>query len=143
LKAKIQIALVEDNPGDARLFTEICVDRNRAYVVVLRDGEQALEYFFRRGSYANAARPNLIVLDLNLPRVGGHEVLRCIKASDELREIPVIVMSTSRAASDIEKSYELYASCYLRKPGDLDGYEDLCSRLKQFWLRTAVLPDGH
>jgi two-component system, chemotaxis family, response regulator Rcp1 len=141
LPHKIQIALVEDNPGDARLFREICVDGARADVVDLPDGEQALQYLFRKGRFSNAAHPNLIVLDLNLPKVSGHEILKSIKADEELREIPVIVFSTSAAASDISKSYDLHASCYLRKPGDLEGYENLCGRLRRFWLEVALLPD--
>jgi two-component system, chemotaxis family, response regulator Rcp1 len=141
LPYKIQIALVEDNPGDARLFREVCVNHARAEVVELADGEQALEYFSRKGRFSDAAHPNLIVLDLNLPKVSGHDILKFIKAHNELKSIPVIVFSTSGAAADIAKSYDLNASCYLRKPVDLEGYEDVCSRLRRFWLDVAVLPD--
>jgi two-component system, chemotaxis family, response regulator Rcp1 len=143
LQHKIQIALIEDNPGDARLFREICVDGGRADVVELADGEQALEYLFRKGRFSEAVHPNLIVLDLNLPKLSGHEVLKCIKADGELREIPVIVFSTSAAASDVTRSYDLNASCYVRKPGDLEGYEDLCGRLRRFWLEVAMLPGAN
>jgi len=119
----VEVLLVEDNPGDVRLTQEALKDgRVLVNLSVAADGVEAMEFLRRRGSHAGKARPDLILLDLNLPRKNGREVLEEIKADDDLRRIPVIVMTTSKAEQDIYKAYNLNANCYVTKPVDLDEF---------------------
>jgi two-component system, chemotaxis family, response regulator Rcp1 len=139
----VSILLVEDNPGDIRLTQEAlregCVESE---LQVARDGVEALDLLRRRGRYADAARPDLILLDLNLPRKDGREVLAALKADDSLRRIPVVVLSTSRADEDIRASYDLHANCYITKPVDLDRFIAVVRSIDQFWLSLVELPSG-
>ena len=138
---EIEILLVEDNPGDARLtkeaFKESCV-RSRIYH--LADGDEALAYLRREGKYAGAQRPKLILLDLNLPRLDGRQVLAQIKTDDQLRRIPVIVMTTSQADEDVTRAYNLNANCYIAKPMDLDSFLRVIRLIQDFWLTVVKLP---
>lgn len=137
-----EILLVEDNPGDVRLTMEAMREskmRNR--VTVVGDGEQALDYLQRRGRYAQAIRPDLILLDLNLPKKDGREVLQEIKAIEELRRIPVVVLTTSKAEEDICRTYDLHANCYITKPMDLDRFIEVVQQIEGFWLSIVSLPE--
>ena len=137
----IDILMVEDNPGDARLTEEALRESkliNRLYHA--RDGVEALEFVRRQGRFAGAPRPGLILLDLNLPRKDGREVLAELKSDAALKTIPVVVLTTSQAEQDIVQSYELHANCYLSKPVDLDKFLDLVHRLEDFWLTIVRLP---
>jgi CheY-like chemotaxis protein len=137
----IEILLVEDNPGDVRLTIEALKEakvRNR--LSVAKDGVEALAFLRREGSYAEAARPDLILLDLNLPRKDGREVLAEIKVDTSLRSIPVVILTTSRADQDILKSYELHANCYITKPVDLDQFITVVKSIESFWLTIVTLP---
>lgn len=135
------ILLVEDNPGDARLMREaLAADGGLQRLAVVQDGEQALQYLNRAGAFANVPRPDLIFLDLNLPRKDGREVLAEIKYREELRRIPVVVLTTSEAERDVEKAYDLHANCYVKKPSDLDEYMDVIRACEQFWLGVVLLP---
>lgn len=135
------ILLVEDNPGDARLTLEAFGTRSapdRVRHVV--DGAEALAFLRREGGHGKAPRPALIVLDLNLPRLSGREVLAVIKADAALRCIPVVVLTTSQAEEDVLAAYNLHANCYVAKPADLDAFLLAIQRIEEFWLRTARLP---
>ena len=137
----IEILLVEDNPGDVRLTIEALRDgkvRNR--LSVARDGVEALAYLRRDGNFADAVRPDLILLDLNLPRVDGRQVLAQIKADPQLRTIPVVVLTTSQAEQDVLKVYELQANCYVTKPVDLDQFMKVVKSIENFWLTVVSLP---
>jgi CheY-like chemotaxis protein len=133
----IEILLVEDNPGDVRLTLEALRDSKvRNNLQVARDGVEALE-FLRR---TDAVRPDLILLDLNLPRKDGREVLAEIKADPLLKTIPVVVLTTSRAEQDVLRSYELQANCYITKPVDLDQFITVVKSIEDFWLTIVSLP---
>ncbi|HWP29423.1 MAG TPA: response regulator [Chloroflexota bacterium] len=139
----IEILLVEDNPGDVRLTIEALRDgkiRNNLHVA--RDGVEAMAFLRREGPYANAPRPDLILLDLNLPRKDGREVLAEIKADARLRTIPVIVLTTSAAEQDVVQSYNLHANCYITKPVDLDQFITVIRSIEAFWLMIVTLPPG-
>ncbi|MGQ9559421.1 MAG: response regulator [Candidatus Oleimicrobiaceae bacterium] len=137
----IEILLVEDNPGDVRLTQEAFRENKiRNKLNVVNDGEQALAYLRREGVYANVARPGLILLDLNLPRVDGREVLAQIKSDPELRHIPVVILTTSQAEEDIVKSYALHANCYITKPVDLERFMQVVKEVEHFWLSVVNLP---
>lgn len=139
----IEILLVEDNPGDVRLLREAWRESRVANsIIVVTDGEQALAYLRREGCYANALRPDLILLDLNLPRKDGREVLREVKDDPELRRIPVVVMTTSHAEADILSSYNLHANCYIPKPVDLDEFIAVMRVVEEFWLHIVKLPSS-
>ncbi len=137
----INILLVEDSPGDIRLtreaFREARVPNHLSVVV---DGVQAMEFLHRTGSYADAPRPDLILLDLNLPRMDGRAVLASIKEDADLATIPVVVLSTSDAASDIQESYNRRANSYLVKPVDVDSFFTQVRVLEDFWLKAVSLP---
>lgn len=138
----IEILLVEDNAADVRLTIEALREgkvRNR--LTVARDGEEALEVLERRGPHAEAPRPDLILLDLNLPRKDGREVLAAIKANSELKRIPVVVLTTSGAEADILRSYELHANCYITKPVDLEQFVNVVRSIDDFWLTVVRLPE--
>ncbi|WP_246998734.1 response regulator [Halosolutus gelatinilyticus] len=136
-----QILLVEDNPGDVRLTEEAFKQgriENDLYTV--SDGTEALEYLNQRGEYADAPRPDLVLLDLNLPRTDGEEVLAELKDDPELRSIPVIVLTSSRAEEDVVRSYELHANAYLTKPVDPDEFIETVRAFEKFWFSVVRLP---
>lgn len=140
----IEILLVEDNPGDAdlaRVALENGKLKNNLYVV--DDGEKAMAFLRREGDYADMPRPDLILLDLNLPKKDGREVLAEIKADESLKRIPVVILTTSAAEEDILKSYNLHANCYITKPIDLAQFIHVVRSIETFWLSVVVLPpDG-
>lgn len=137
----VEILLVEDNPGDVRLTTEVLKDAklcNRINVV--SDGVEALDYLYRRGPFSAACRPDLILLDLNLPRKDGREVLEEIKSDPALKNIPVVILTTSNAEQDILKSYALHANCYITKPVDLEQFSKVVASIEEFWFSIVKLP---
>jgi two-component system, chemotaxis family, response regulator Rcp1 len=137
----IEILLVEDNPGDVRLTTEALRDakvRNR--LTVAYDGVEALAMLRRQGPHAAVPRPDLILLDLNLPKKGGREVLAEIKQDDGLKDIPVVILTTSQAELDIVESYRLHANAYVTKPVDLEQFLKVVQTIEQFWLEIVKLP---
>ena len=141
MKPSIEILLVEDSPGDIRLTQEAFKEGklvNRLHVV--QDGEAAMAFLRREGAYAQAIRPDLILLDLNLPKKDGREVLAEIKADGALRRIPVVVLTTSRAEQDVLKVYDLHANCYITKPVDLDQFLKVVQSVEDFWLTIVRLP---
>ena len=136
---------MEDNPGDVRLTREALREgkvSNDLDLQVARDGVEALDLLARRGRFADAARPDLILLDLNLPRKDGRELLAELKAHETFRRIPVVVLSTSRAEEDIRTSYDLHANCYIPKPVDLDRFIEVVKTIDDFWLGVVELPTG-
>jgi CheY-like chemotaxis protein len=138
----IEILLVEDNPGDVRLTVEgLNEGKVRNNLHVARDGVEALAFLRRQGQFADAVRPDLILLDLNLPRKDGREVLADIKADPQLRTIPVVVLTTSRAEQDVLHSYELQANCYITKPVDLEQFITVVKSIEDFWLTIVTLPN--
>jgi CheY-like chemotaxis protein len=137
----MEVLLVEDSPGDVRLTLEALRDANRAiHMHVACDGVEAMAFLRRQGSHAKAPRPDLVLLDLNLPRMDGREVLAHIKADPDLKTIPIIILTTSVAEVDIVKSYQLQANCYLSKPVQLDAFETLVKSINDFWLTKVKLP---
>jgi two-component system, chemotaxis family, response regulator Rcp1 len=137
----IEILLVEDSPSDAALTIEaLKAGKIANRLSHVEDGVEALEFLNRRGKYANAARPDLIMLDLNLPRKDGRDVLAEIKNDPSLKIIPIIVLTTSRADEDILRSYELNANCYITKPVDFTHFIDVVKSIEQFWLTVVTLP---
>ncbi len=141
LKKTIEILMVEDNPGDVRLTREALRDAKvRNNVSVVGDGVEALAFLRREGRYANMAHPDVILLDLNLPKKDGREVLAEIKADPVLRRIPVIVLTTSQAEQDIVKSYDLHANAYISKPVDLEQFIVVVKSIKEFWFEIVKLP---
>lgn len=140
----IEILLIEDNPGDVRLTKEALNNKEKSLKIsVVGDGVEAMAFLRREGRYVRAARPDLILLDLNLPKKGGHEVLAEIKDDFILRRIPVAILTTSDAEEDIFKSYDLHANCYITKPVDFEQFMRVIEFLEEFWLRIAKLPDGN
>ncbi len=137
----IEILLVEDNPGDVRLTVEALKDgKVHNHLSVVNDGEQALAFLRREGKFADAPRPDLILLDLNLPRKDGRQVLTELKADDDFRRIPVVILTTSDAEEDILKAYNLNANCYITKPVDLDQFMRVVKAIENFWLEIVKLP---
>jgi CheY-like chemotaxis protein len=139
----IDVLLVEDDPGDTLMIREAFEDnkvRNRLTCVT--DGVQALEFLRREGSHAGAPRPDLILLDLNLPRKDGREVLAEIKADDELRTIPVVILTTSQAEEDVLRSYELHANAYVTKPVDFERFIEVVRQIDNFFVTVVKLPNG-
>jgi len=137
----VQILLVEDNPGDVRLTREALKEAKfRNKVEVVGDGVEALAYLRQEGQYSGAMRPHLIMLDLNLPRMDGREVLAAIKEDEDLRRIPVVVLSSSEAESDIARAYELHANCYVTKPVDIDHFLTVVKSIEEFWVEIVKLP---
>jgi two-component system response regulator len=137
----IDILVIEDNPGDVRLleeaFRELQAD---VRMHVARDGAEGLDYLFRQKKLDSGSYPQIILLDLNLPKVSGHDVLAKIKTNPETCRIPVIVLTSSRAEADIRRAYEAHANAYLRKPATLDGLISAAQQIKTFWMETATLP---
>ena len=137
----VEILLVEDNPGDVRLTIEALKEgRVRNRLSVARDGVEALAFLRRQGPHAQAPRPDLILLDLNLPRRDGREVLADIKDDTVLRRIPVVVLTTSKAEEDILRTYDLHANCYITKPVDLEQFISVVRSIDDFWLSVVRLP---
>jgi CheY-like chemotaxis protein len=133
--------LVEDNPADARLTIEALKEEKIfSDLHVVGDGEEAMAYLRREGPYGNATRPDLIFLDLNLPRKDGREVLKEIKTDDGLKTIPVVVLTVSKAEEDILKSYDLHANCYITKPVDLEQFMKVAKTVQEFWFTIVKLP---
>jgi chemotaxis family two-component system response regulator Rcp1 len=140
-KRPVEILLVEDNPGDVRLTEEVLREAKVATKLnTVKDGEEAMAFVRREGAHAGARRPDLILLDLNLPRKDGREVLNELKSDDELRRIPVIVLTTSMAEPDILMSYDLHANCYIHKPIEFEEFSTAINAIQQFWLLTVQLP---
>lgn len=143
LAKAMEVLLVEDNPADVRLTREAMKEGAVENILhVVGDGEEALAFLKRTGAHGQAPRPDLILLDLNLPKKSGREVLAEIKDDTSLRAIPVVVLSTSRAEEDIASSYALHANCFISKPMDLDDFITVVQRIEQFWLTTVSLPRG-
>jgi chemotaxis family two-component system response regulator Rcp1 len=140
----VKILLVEDNPGDVRLTIESLKEakvHNHLYVVT--DGVAAMDFLYRRGEYADAVRPDLILLDLNLPRMDGREVLAEIKEDASLRRIPVVILTTSESEEDIIRTYNLHANCYITKPVDLEQFVKVVRSVEDFWLSIVQLPPNN
>ena len=137
----IEILLVEDNPGDVRLTKEALKEGKVANLInVAIDGMDAVAFLKRAGKYANAPRPDLILLDLNLPKKNGREVLAEIKMDPELKHIPVVILTTSQAERDIIETYNLHANCYITKPVDLDQFINVVKSIENFWFTVVKLP---
>jgi two-component system, chemotaxis family, response regulator Rcp1 len=137
----IEILMVEDNPGDVRLTREALKGAKVwAQVHVVEDGVAALDYLYRRPPYEAAHRPDLILLDLNLPRMDGREVLAIVKGDLSLKVIPVVVLTTSQAEEDVLRAYHLNANCYVTKPVDLHQFNRIVQAIEQFWLTVVTLP---
>lgn len=136
------ILLVEDNESDVRLTQEaFCENKSKHEIVPLPDGVEAMEYLRKTGPFKGARRPDLILLDLNLPRKDGREVLQEIKSDPDLKRIPVIVLTTSSADEDINKCYDLHANCYVKKPVNLDDFYRIAELIDRFWFRLVRLPE--
>ena len=137
----IDILLVEDNPGDVRLCQEAIKDskiRNRLFVTI--DGEDAIAFLRKQGSYADAPRPDLILLDLNLPKKDGREVLAEIKSDEDLRNIPVVILTVSSLEEDIARAYSQHANCFVTKPVDFDQFTQVVRAIEDFWFTIVKLP---
>ena len=137
----VEILLVEDNPGDYRLTKE-ALKEGKVYnnLYWMKDGVEAIEFLKRRGPHAEAPRPDIILLDLNLPKKDGREVLSEIKRDEELRTIPVVILTTSKAEEDVLRSYDLHANCYVTKPVDLEKFIVVVQSIDRFWLTVVTLP---
>jgi chemotaxis family two-component system response regulator Rcp1 len=137
----VRILLVEDNPGDVRLTQEALKEAKfRNVLQVVGDGVEALAYLRRQGKYRDATRPNLVMLDLNMPRMDGRELLAAIKKDPELMRIPVVVLTSSEAESDIARAYDLHANCYVTKPVGIDHFLEVVKSIEEFWVEIVKLP---
>jgi CheY-like chemotaxis protein len=144
-RSPIEILLVEDNPGDERLTRE-ALKEGKVYHKLhwCKDGVEALDFLYHRGKHAAAPRPDIILLDLNLPKKDGREVLQEIKSDDALKRIPVVVLTTSKAEEDVLRTYNLHANCYVTKPVDLEKFIVVVKSIDIFWLTVVTLPpNGH
>jgi CheY-like chemotaxis protein len=138
---RFQVLLVEDDPGDIVMTQEAFLDGGLAGTLhVTRDGVEALEFLRRSDGHNRAPRPDLVLLDLNLPRLAGHEVLAAIRADEALTDLPVVVLTTSSAQGDVETSYRLHANAHVTKPSDYAGFTQVLSRIEEFFSRIAQLP---
>jgi two-component system, chemotaxis family, response regulator Rcp1 len=141
IRELVQILLVEDNPGDVRLTQEALKEAKfRNTVHVVGDGIEALAYLRQQGKYSTATRPHMVMLDLNMPRMDGREVLEAIKKDPDLRRIPVVVLTSSEAETDIARAYELHANCYVTKPVDIDHFLQVVKSIEEFWVEIVKLP---
>jgi chemotaxis family two-component system response regulator Rcp1 len=139
--APIEVLLVEDSPGDVRLTREALKDAKvHVHLHVVSDGAEAMAFLGREGEHLNSPRPDLILLDLNLPKKDGREVLEEIKESPTLKSIPVVILTTSESETDIQGSYQHHANCYITKPVDLDGFLKVVKSIDSFWLSVVKLP---
>jgi chemotaxis family two-component system response regulator Rcp1 len=137
----IELLLVEDNPGDVRLTREALRENNSVNnLSVAPDGLEAMAFLRRQGTYTSSPRPDLILLDLNLPKKDGREVLAEIKTDEDLKRIPVVILTTSQASTDIHKAYDLQANCFVTKPVDFDEFMNVVKSIEEFWLAVAKLP---
>ena len=137
----IEILLVEDNPGDVRLTVEAFKEAKvRNHISSVGDGEEALLFLRRQGKYTEVPRPDVILLDLNLPKKDGREVLSEVKEDPKLKQIPVVILTTSQAEQDILKSYSLHANCYITKPLNVDEFTSVVKQIEQFWFTIVKLP---
>jgi two-component system response regulator len=139
----IEILLVEDNPGDSRLAKEALKEsklKNNLYIA--EDGVEAMNFLYKTGKYSKMPRPDLVILDLNLPKKDCREVLAEIKNDDNLKRIPVVILTISKAEEDILKTYNLHANCYVTKPLDLDQFMKVVRSIEDFWLTIVKLPNG-
>jgi len=137
----IEILLIEDNPGDVDLTKEALQDAKvRNYLHVVDDGAKAVDFLYKRGEYAAVPRPDIILLDLNLPKKDGRQVLEEIKADPQLAEIPIVILTTSQAEEDILRSYQLHANCYIAKPVDFKQFMLVVKSIEEFWLTIVKLP---
>jgi len=131
----VNILLVEDNPGDVRLTKEAFHECNGLVKLhVTEDGEEAMAFLYKQGKYAECPRPDMVLLDLNLPRKDGREVLAEIKQKQDLKNIPVVILTTSKSEEDIVRTYDLHANCYLTKPVDLEEFIEMVQKFRDFWL---------
>lgn len=138
---KIEILLVEDNPGDIVLFMEALEEsHNRSNLNTVEDGEEAINFLQQRGRFKYVPRPQLIILDLNLPRLNGREVLQEIRSKSEFDSIPIVVLTTSKSDRDMAEAYSLHANCYIVKPVDLKQFMNVLKQIINFWLNIAHLP---
>jgi chemotaxis family two-component system response regulator Rcp1 len=138
----VDILLIEDNRGDARLAKEALLESKvKNHLHIVSDGVAATDFLFKRNNYKDAIRPDLIILDLNLPKKDGREVLAEIKADDSLKRIPVVILTTSKAEEDILKTYNLHANCFITKPLDLDKFFEVVKSIEDFWLAIVKLPN--
>lgn len=138
---EVEILLVEDNPGDVLLTQEALLDGkvdNRIHWA--KDGDEAIAFLEKRAPFDSAPRPHVVFLDLNLPRKSGHEVLAFIKSDERFKSIPVVILTSSKAESDILRSYNQYANCYVTKPVDLDKFMQVIRSIDHFWLKVVMLP---
>lgn len=141
IKRPVHILLIEDNPGDVRLTQEAFKEGQMDITMsVVMDGVEAVKFLKKEDEYAESEVPDLILLDLNLPKMDGREVLEVIKSTPALKRIPVVVLTTSNAEQDILKSYNLHVNCYINKPVDFDKFFDIIQKIEDFWLSTAILP---
>ena len=141
----VEILLVEDNPGDERLTRE-ALKEGKVYsnLYWVKDGVEAMDFLRRKGRHAGAVRPDIVLLDLNLPKKDGREVLEEIKTDDDLKRIPVVVLTTSKAEEDVLRTYNLHANCYVTKPVDLEKFIVVVKSIDRFWLTVVTLPpNGH
>ncbi len=137
----VEILLVEDNPGDVRLTKEAMKEgKMRNNLSVANDGVEAMAFLRKEGKFADAPRPDVVLLDLNLPKKDGREVLAEIKADPDLRRIPVVVLTSSKADEDIISSYDSHANCYVTKPGDLEQFMEVVRSVEGFWVQIVKLP---
>lgn len=142
MKSMPQVLLVDDNPADVGLAQEaLAGGRHQSCINSVSDGAEAMEFLHRAGRYADAARPDLVILDLNLPKKDGRAVLAEAKGDVDLQTIPIVVFSTSRSMQDIARSYELGANCYVSKPGTLSEYFSVMQSIEAFWFGSASLPE--
>jgi CheY-like chemotaxis protein len=138
----IHILLAEDNEGDILLTTEALEEAKIASTIsVVRDGMSAINFLNKKNDYAHESFPDLLLLDVNLPRKNGHEVLQYIKRSDDLRHLPVIMLTTSSSEKDIIASYKNFANCYITKPVEVNDFQDVIIRIKEFWTNIVRLPN--
>jgi CheY-like chemotaxis protein len=136
-----EILLVEDNEADARLADEALKESGTSSRLhLVEDGIQAMEFLRQEGQYADAPRPDVVLLDLNMPRMDGREVLAAVKGDPDLRSIPIVILSTSSAERDVEETYDLHANCFITKPLELDRFIEVIHQIEQFWLNTVQLP---
>lgn len=139
----VEFLLAEDNPGDVRLTREALRESNiESNLYVAKDGVEAMDFLLRRGEHANAPTPDIMLLDLNLPKMDGRQVLEAIKSNPDLRRIPVAVMTSSEAEQDVLRAYDLHANCYVCKPVDLDQFVQVIQSLEKFWLTVVKLPSS-
>lgn len=142
MNSRTKILIVEDNPGDIMLIKEALEEENGIDVIdVATNGEQAIKYLSKQGEYADKSKPDLVILDINLPRVNGHEVLEFIKNNESTKEMPVVMLSSSSSDSDISASYNNFANCYITKPMGVDNFTEVIQDIKNFWFNLVELPD--